>query len=355
MNQLKPIPRKRLGARGPIVGALGLGCVNLTGLYGERVDRPTAISAVNDAIDVGMTLFDTADSYGANHANEIFVGEAIASRRDEVAVSTKFGVLSGESSVGTTTGGIRDAVRGDYEYVRSSCEASLKRLGVEAIDVYYLHRPDPKVPIEETVGAMGELVEQGKVRHVGLCEPSAATLRRAHATYPITALQSEWSLFTRDIETAVLPVARELGVGIVPFAPLGRGFLTGKIKSLDDLPSDDARRSMPRFENQNFERNLAIVDEISAVAAEKGCTPAQVALAWLCAQGQGVVPIPGSDRPELVAENAASTFVDLTTQDLARIDLTIPRGAAVGDRYSDMSWAEADTPALVEGSSPTGG
>ncbi|WP_066285409.1 aldo/keto reductase [Arthrobacter sp. B6] len=328
---------RRIGARGPAVGALGLGCLNLTGQYGEPVGTATARAAVDAAIEHGMTLFDTADSYGTDHANELFVGEVIAGRRNEVTLSTKFGVVAMAENTA-------DAIRGDRPYVKSSCEASLRRLGVDHIDLYYLHRPDPKVPIEETVGAMGELVEAGKVRWIGICEASAETIRRAHRTHELSAVQSEWSLFSRDIESEVIPVAKELGISVVPFAPLGRGFLTGAIASLADLPPDDSRRRMPRFQEENFNRNLEIVRIVREIAGEKGCSPAQIALAWLLAQGDHVVPIPGSDRPELVAENAASVELVLSQADLDRIEDLLPVGTTAGNRYWDMSWAEGQTP-----------
>jgi aryl-alcohol dehydrogenase-like predicted oxidoreductase len=332
---------RRIGNRGPVVGALGLGCLNLTGQYGEPVGVATARATVDAAIEHGMTLFDTADSYGIDNANELFVGEVISGRRNEVTLSTKFGVVEMAEHTG-------DAIRGDAPYVRSSCDASLRRLGVDHIDLYYLHRPDPKVPIEETVGAMGELVEAGKVRWLGICEASAETIRRAHRTHELSAIQSEWSLFSRDIETEVIPVVKELGIGVVPFAPLGRGFLTGAISSLADIPPGDSRRRMPRFQEDNFNRNLEILRIIRDIAAEKACTPAQVALAWLLAQGDYVVPIPGSDRPELVAENAASADLVLLQEDLDRMDHLLPVGSTAGNRYWDMSWADGETPEVTK-------
>lgn len=334
------IPQRTMGTRGPLVGALGLGCLSLTGQYGERPDDAVALRTVQEGLDAGVTLLDTADAYGP-FINEEFVGRAIRGRRDEVQVATKFGVTG-------TAGSTAEAIRGDAEWARRSCDASLRRLAVDVIDIYYLHRPDPKVPIEETIGAMAELVDQGKIRHIGVCEPSAETLRRAHAVHPLVAVQSEWSLWTREIEFEVLPEARRLGIGIVPFAPLGRGFLTGQIRSLDDIPPDDSRRTMPRFQSPYFERNLAIVEAVEGLAETIGCTPAQLAIAWLLHQGGDVIPIPGADRPSHVTENCGAISISLRPQELAAISEALPVAAGVGDRYSDMSWSAGDTPPADE-------
>jgi aryl-alcohol dehydrogenase-like predicted oxidoreductase len=262
--------------------------------------------------------------------NEELVGRTIAERRDEVVLATKFGNVRGPN-------GERLGVRGDPDYVREACEASLRRLGVETIDLYYQHRVDPKVPIEETVGAMGDLVEQGKVRHLGLSEAAPETIRRAHATHPITALQTEYSLWSRDPEDEILPTLRELGIGFVPYSPLGRGFLTGRFRSPDDLPEDDFRRVNPRFEGENFERNMKLVERVEEIAAEKDVTAGQLALAWVLAQGDDLAPIPGTKRRSYLEENVAAAEIELAEEDLRRLDEAAPRGAAAGDRYADMS------------------
>jgi aryl-alcohol dehydrogenase-like predicted oxidoreductase len=287
-------------------------------------DETESIATIHRALELGVTLFDTADMYGAG-ANEELVGRAIADRRDQVVLATKFGFVARPGE-----GGRR--VRGDAEYVRQACDASLKRLGVDHIDLYYQHRVDPDVPIEETVGAMAELVAQGKVRYLGLSEAGAGTIRRAHAVHPITALQSEWSLWTRDIEPEVAPVCAELGIGIVPFSPLGRGFLTGQITSMADLGADDMRRNLPRFEQENFERNLAIVAAIRALAAERGVTAGQLALAWVQHRGEHVVPIPGTKRRKYLEENVAAATLELSVDDLAAIESALPEVA--GTRYT---------------------
>jgi len=302
--------------------------MGMSEFYGTA-DEGEAIATLRRAVELGVTLFDTADMYGP-FANERLVGKALAPYRDRVVIATKFGNARGEN-------GERLGIRGDAEYVRSACDASLARLGVDHIDLYYQHRVDRTVPIEETVGAMKELVEAGKVRRLGLSEASPDTIRRAHAVHPITALQTEWSLWTRDAEDTVLPAVRELGIGFVPYSPLGRGFLSGRLRSLDDLAPDDFRRSNPRFQGENFQRNLDLVDRVEEIAREQGVTPGQLALAWVLAQGDDVVPIPGTKRVRYLEENVAAVGVRLTEDDLARLEEAFPKGATAGDRYPDMS------------------
>ncbi|WP_211772081.1 aldo/keto reductase [Kutzneria sp. CA-103260] len=291
--------------------------------YGQG-DETESVATVHRAIELGVTLFDTADQYGRG-ANEELLGRALKGRRDQVAIATKFGFVPGDG------GGL--AVRGDAAYVHEAVNRSLSRLNVDHIDLYYQHRVDPNVPIEETVGAMAELVQAGKVRHLGLSEAGAETIRRAHAVHPITALQSEWSLWTRDIEAEILPACRELGIGIVPFSPLGRGFLTGSVTSVDNLAADDMRRTLPRFAGENFDQNLAIVDRLNALAAERGVTAGQLALAWVQRQGEDVVPIPGTKRRKYLEENVAAAQLELAAHDLAAIAATAPADAVSGDRY----------------------
>ena len=315
---------RKLG-EGLVVSALGLGCMGMSGVYGAADER-AATDTIHQAIDLGVTFLDTADAYGKGH-NETLIGKAIADRRDRVAIATKFGLSD------VSQGGYTVPVNGRPEYVRSACEASLQRLGVETIDLYYQHRVDPHTPIEETIGAMAELVKEGKVRFLGLSEASAATIRRAHAVHPIAALQSEYSLWSRDVEAEILPTCRELQIGFVPWSPLGRGFLTGQVKTFDDLDANDWRRVSPRFQGENFGRNLDLVAQVQEMADAKNCTPAQLAIAWLLQQGDDIVPIPGTKRVSYLLDNLGALDVKLTMAELDRIDTILPQGAASGDRY----------------------
>lgn len=307
--------------------ALGLGCMGMSEFYGPT-DEAESIRTISRALDLGCTLLDTADMYGP-FTNEQLVGRAIADRRQEVIVATKFGNER-------RADGSRVGINGRPDYVRAACDASLARLGVDVIDLYYQHRVDKTVPIEETVGAMADLVAAGKVRHLGLSEASPETIRRAHSVHPISALQTEYSLWEREPEAAILPTVRELGIGFVPYSPLGRGFLTGQLRSPDDFAAGDHRRTSPRFQGENFNRNLELVDRVRELAVDKGCAPGQLALAWLLAQGDDIVPIPGTRRIDRLEENLGAAEIVLTTDDLQRLDELAPRGVAAGDRYPSM-------------------
>lgn len=318
---------RRLGSNGPEVSALGLGCMGMSAFYGGRSDDAEAIAVIHRALELGVTLLDTADMYGP-HTNEVLVGKAIADHRNEVFLATKFGIRLDPGDPAAR------GIDGSPAYVAAACEGSLKRLGVDHIDLYYQHRVDPRVPIEDTVGAMSRLVEQGKVRFLGLSEAAPETVRRAHAVHAITALQTEYSLWSREPEgNGSLAVCRELGIGFVPYSPLGRGFLTGAIKSVDDFEADDYRRSSPRFQGDNFARNLALVDQVHALAREKGVSAGQLALAWVLAQGDDLVPIPGTKRKRYLEENLGALEVSLDKDELARIDAIFPLDAAAGTRY----------------------
>src|SRR3954451_17374926 len=320
--------KRKLGQQGLEVSALGLGCMGMSEFYDEG-DEDEAIATIQRSIERGASFLDTADMYGSG-ANERLVGRAIADRRDRVALATKFGNVRGPN-------GERLGLRGDAEYVREACDASLERLGVDHIDLYYQHRVDPNVEIEETVGAMKELVDAGKVRYLGLSEAGPDTIRRAHAVHPISALQSEYSLWSRDIEADIIPTIRDLGIGLVAYSPLGRGFLTGAIKSPDDLDEDDFRRMTPRFKREACERNMELVRVVEEVAADKGAEPAQIALAWVLAKGDDIVPIPGTKRRSYLEQNVAATEIELTSDEVARLDEAFPVGAAEGERYPEAA------------------
>jgi aryl-alcohol dehydrogenase-like predicted oxidoreductase len=327
------VKTRRLGPKGPQVSAVGLGCMGMSQSYGTPDDRES-LATLERALELGVTFLDTADVYGP-YTNEQLVGAFVRKHRGDVFLATKCGFVP-------EAAGAPNAVDGSPEHIRSACEASLRRLGVRTIDLYYLHRVDPRVPVETSVRAMGKLVDEGKVRYLGLSEVGAATLRRAHAVHPITAVQSEYSLWTRNPEDGVLPACRELGVGFVAFSPLGRGFLAGAVRSLDGLPSDDFRRGVPRFQGGNLGRNLTLVDRLAEIARGSGCSPAQLALAWLLAQDPHLVPIPGTKRRRFLEENAAAVDLKLTGDELARIDEAIPKGAAAGARYGPAGLALVD-------------
>jgi aryl-alcohol dehydrogenase-like predicted oxidoreductase len=322
--------QRTLGSQGLSVTALGLGCMGMSEFYGAA-DEAESIATIHRAVDLGIGFFDTADMYGP-FKNEDLVGKALRGRRDRVVLATKFGNER-------LPDGTRVGVNGKPEYVRKACDASLRRLGVDRIDLYYQHRVDPTVPIEETVGAMAELVKAGKVRFLGLSEAAPATIRRAHAVHPISALQTEYSLWSRDPEEELLPTLRALGIGFVPYSPLGRGFLTGRFRRPEDLPPSDFRRHSPRFQGENFQRNLDVVDKVHELAREKKVLPSQLALAWVLAQGKDIAPIPGTTTRKHLEENAAAAAVTLTREDLARIDAVAPRGAFAGERYAPQGMA----------------
>ncbi len=322
------IPRRPFNITGPRIASIGLGCMGMSEFYGPR-DDAESIKVIHRAIDLGMDHLDTADMYGVGH-NERLVGRAIQERRDHVFLATKFGNVRGDD-------GSFKGVSGKPEYVRRQCDQSLKNLNVDVVDLYYQHRVDPNTPIEDTIGAMAELVQAGKVRFLGMSEAAPQTIRRAATVHPVAALQTEYSLWTRDPEADVLPTCRELGITFVAYSPLGRGFLTGQIKRFEDLPADDFRRMSPRFQGENFARNLDLVRKIEQIAQRKNCTPSQLALAWVLAQGEDIIAIPGTKRMKYLEENAGAVDVKLSEQDLSEIDQVLPRGATAGERYPEFA------------------